>query len=100
MSERGTIRSTWPGAWTCGPAVLEAEIWYPDFTLPPTEQPRVKIGVSHSRAVDGITIYFDGPRNGYVVLQHKTRHNPDGGLQEVIEPDCEVAFIPAWNEIK
>jgi hypothetical protein len=59
---------------------------------------QITIGMEHVRASDQITIEFNSERNGWVIKMDKTKYDDEWGMTHTVEEDCEVAFIPAWNE--
>jgi hypothetical protein len=75
--------------------ILNVNLSYPDISNRDENNLFVRIGLDHVRASDDIMIYFDGPRNGYVVLMDKTKDM--GNYMDEVEEKQEVAFIPAWN---
>lgn len=69
-----------------------------DLEYPRSEGRAKKIIVSliDTRAADSIVIEYDFERDGWVIKMDETRE-VDWGM-EVVKPEQEVAFIPAWNE--
>ena len=76
---------------------ISVSLWYPDFNAPMQQQPKVRIELYHVRAADDIKVYYDGSRDGLVVLMDKTKQHETH--METTEKDAEVAFIPAWNTV-
>lgn len=69
------------------------ELWYPTDAEPQ----QVTISLYHVRAADDVRVRFDFARNGWRVSMDRTVAIPGGG-RDVVEPDVEVAFVPAWIE--
>lgn len=81
---------------------LRDKAWHVDLWYPRIEDDRkpdaVTIGLMDVRAADTITVRYDFDRDGWTITQDLTREREGGGSMEVVSPDVEVAFVPAWNE--
>lgn len=69
---------------------IRVELWYPRSDDRPDT---VTVELVDVRAADALIITFDHDRNGWRIGMDKTDRDLD-----VLAPDVEVAFIPAWNE--
>ncbi len=57
----------------------------------------VHIELDDVRAADALIVRYDYERDGWSIRMDRTKDL--GSMMEVVEPNVEVAFVPAWNEV-
>ena len=74
---------------------LSVELWYPLQR----KAKAVRVSLYDVRAADDLLIRFDHDRDGWVIAMDLS-HDDHSGIIKVVEAEQEVAFIPAWNELR
>lgn len=80
------------------PTDVFVEMFYPNIYPADGPLTRITIGMCHVRAANTFTVEFDSERNGYVCRMDRTRDL--GGMEDTVQKDVEVAFVPAWLEVE
>lgn len=71
------------------------DLWYPrnDGNVK-----AIRLGLMDVRAADSLIISYDFERDGWRIGMDETRDMET--YADVVRENVEVAFVPAWNEVK